>query len=245
MSETKYVVVTGASNGIGSAVATMLLDEGYGVIVTARDTSKLHGLYDGNDRAIIVPWDLSEVDDIGSYAKRVQSLTGGVFGLVHAAGVQDVMPLHLTKPNLLDKVFHLNTYASILLVTEFSKKGRYREGASFVLLSSLAAHEGTPGRGVYAASKAALEGFVVAASPELNSRGIRINCVAPGMVDTPSLENFVSMLSQEQMETLFDEYPLGIGEPEDIAFLISFLISGKSKWITGNVFKPDGGHLSR
>jgi NAD(P)-dependent dehydrogenase (short-subunit alcohol dehydrogenase family) len=245
MNEIKTVVVTGASSGIGCAVASELMNDGYNVVVTARDESKLRSLYDGNDKAIVLPWDLSEVDRIGEYAKQIRASVGEIYGLVHSAGAQDVMPLHLTKPDLLDKVFHLNTYAAILLVSEFSKKGMHGESASFVLLSSLSAHEGTPGRSVYAASKAALEGFAIAASPELNSRGVRVNCVAPGIVNTPAVEHFMRALSKEQKEKLLGEYPLGVGAPEDIARLIGFLISGKSKWITGNVFKPDGGHLAR
>ncbi|MDR0596832.1 MAG: SDR family oxidoreductase [Clostridiales Family XIII bacterium] len=241
----RTILVTGASSGIGAAVAELLLSEGYRVVATSRDGGALGGLYGGDSNAVCVPWDLSDIGRIKEYAAEVNRAAGAVSGLVHCAGAQDVMPLHLTKPELLERVFGLNSFAAILLAAAFARKGMYAESASFVLVSSLSAHEGARGRSVYAASKAALEGFTVAVSPELSDKGIRVNCVAPGIVETQSVKGFLSQLSAEQKESLLGGYPLGIGKPNDVAGLIEFLVSDKSRWISGNVFTPDGGHLAR
>jgi short-subunit dehydrogenase len=97
MNEAKCVVVTGASSGIGAAVADMLGASGYKVVVTSRDEKKLHELYDGNDRAIIIPWDLSDADNVGEYAKQVKERVGSISGLVHCAGIDKRMPIHMIK----------------------------------------------------------------------------------------------------------------------------------------------------
>jgi NAD(P)-dependent dehydrogenase (short-subunit alcohol dehydrogenase family) len=241
----KTIIVTGASSGIGAAAVTALTGAGCKVVATARDAEKLSALYGADGNVAALPWDLSDPERIADYANEAGELAGPVAGLVHCAGAQDVSPLHLTKPALLDRVFRLNTYAAVLLVSFFSKKGKYADGASFVLISSLSAHEGTRGRSVYAASKAALEGYAVAAAPELAEKGIRINCIAPGIVRTPAVDGFFKQLTDEQKDALLTEYPLGIGEPEDVAHLIEYLISDRARWITGQVLKPDGGHLSR
>jgi NAD(P)-dependent dehydrogenase (short-subunit alcohol dehydrogenase family) len=119
------------------------------------------------------------------------------------------------------------------------------DGASFVLISSLAAHEGVMGNSVYAASKAAIEGFVKSVAAELADRGIRINCLAPGVTETPMVAEYLKLLTEEQRKAHVSDYPLGIGQPSDIAYFAEYLISEKARWLTGQTFILDGGHLAR
>ncbi|MDR0519079.1 MAG: SDR family oxidoreductase [Clostridiales Family XIII bacterium] len=250
MSETgmaagRTIVVTGASSGIGKATAELLLESGYGVVATARDADRLNSIYGDRAGAHIIPWNLSEPEGIGDYAKAVHAAVGAIGGLVHSAGVFGLTPSYLIKPSVIDSIFHINTYAGMLLVSSFMKKGRYGEGASFVLISSLSAHRGVVGGSVYAASKAALEGFTIAAAPELADKNARINCIAPGTVESPMTSRGREKLDDAQIAAQHESYPLGIGTPADIGNFAEYLISDRAKWITGRTFVLDGGHLAR
>jgi len=244
----KKIIVTGASSGIGKKTAQMLMDERYKVILTARNKENLiETIKDYPSESYeIIPWDLSDVDSLTQYAKEVNEKAGSISGLVHCAGIQITVPLYLINKKRLIDIFNINTFAAINLVGLFSKRKYYIEGeTSFVLLSSIAAHEGEVGNSIYAASKGALEGFLTSAAAELVSKGIRLNIIVPGMIETNMNEEFFKYLTEEQKERFKQNYPLGYGQSEDIANMIIYLISKKSKWITGQKFIIDGGHLSR
>ncbi len=244
----KKIIVTGASSGIGKRTAQMLMDEGYKVILTARNKENLMETIKDYPIELyeIIPWDLSDIDSLPQYAKEVNEKAGPISGLVHCAGIQITVPLHLINKKRLIDIFNINTFAAINLVGLFSKRKYYVENkASFILISSIAAHEGANGKSIYAASKGALEGFLYSAAAELMDKGIRMNIIVPGMIKTNMNEEFFKNLNKEQKENIKNNYPLGFGESEDIANMIMYLLSKKSKWITGQKFIIDGGHLSR
>jgi len=245
MADRRWIVVTGASKGIGAKTAALLLESGYSVVATARGESDLRALYGDENNAVTIPWDLSDPARVLDYAKTVKEAVGAVSGLMHCAGIEKAFPIHITKPAKIEEVFNINTYAAMLLVSGFSKKGMTCDPASFVLVSSLAAHEGARGRSVYAASKAALEGFAKAAAPELAEKGIRINCIAPGIVATEMTAAYRNQLTEDQWQSLVGGYPLGVGDAHDIAAFAKYLISAEAKWITGQSYILDGGHLVR
>lgn len=245
-SERKWVIVTGASSGIGAETVRCLLDNGYSVIATARNRKKMEEMFDGEENIRIIAWDLSEIETIQDYAKAVESAVGPVSGLVHSAGIQAFSPVQRLKSDKIRTVFHINTFAGMCLVSEFSKKNRYRAGEmSVVLLSSISAHCGADGNSIYAASKGAVEGFVSGAASELAGRGIRINALVPGRVQTPMVESFTEHLSEEEFKQARKAYPLGWGEPRDIAAFTLFLLGSGARWITGQNFVADGGHTVR
>jgi NAD(P)-dependent dehydrogenase (short-subunit alcohol dehydrogenase family) len=246
--EDQWMLVAGASRGIGRATARLLLQEGYSVAASARDTEVLEKEFGGSNgsRLKILPWDFSQVEKLQEYASNVVNLTGGLSGLLYAAGMQKTLPLTQSKFPLADEIFRVNTFAAFELIRLFVKKGAYRaEGASFVLLSSLAAHEGALGTALYGASKGALEGFIPAAAAELAMKKIRLNGLALGVVQTDMSMQFIEKMSAAQKEALHAEYPLGLGEPEDAAAFIAYLLSEKGRWITGQTFTLDGGHSIR
>jgi NAD(P)-dependent dehydrogenase (short-subunit alcohol dehydrogenase family) len=247
MENKKWIVVTGASSGIGRQTAKQLLKEGYAVVATSRNGQALEAEFNSySGSCIIAPWDLSDPDKIKEYAAMVHEKVGVVHGLIHCAGIQKTLPIHMLKGGNLTEIFNVNTFSGLLLVSGFAKKGFYVEGeTSFLLMSSLAAHTGAYGKTAYAASKGALEGFVKSAAPELAEKGIRINAVAPGVVQTEMVEAHFRQLTEEQRRATAGDYPLGLGEPHDIANLLVFLIGDGSRWITGQTFIIDGGHIAR
>jgi NAD(P)-dependent dehydrogenase (short-subunit alcohol dehydrogenase family) len=245
MDKGRWIVVTGASSGVGAKTAETLLSSGYQVVVTARNGPELQALYGENQSVEIIPWDLSEPDEIRDYAKAVKEAVGPVHGLVHCAGIDKRAPVYMIKVDKIDEVFRINTYASILLVSAFSRKGVTADGASFVLISSLSAHEGAMGNSVYAASKAAVEGFVKSVAPELTEKGARINCIAPGVIETRMTTEYLNLLTEEQRDAHVGGYPLGIGKPSDIADFAEYLVSDKARWLTGQTYILDGGRLAR
>ena len=242
----EWVVVAGASKGIGRASAHKLIDLGVSVVVSARNIELLKKEFSGfdDDKVKIIPWDFSDSSSIQDYSKRVNEIAGKIKGLVYCAGIQMTLPLSMNKPEQAKKIFEINTFSAMELIRCFSKKSMASdEGASFVLISSLAAKEGALGKSLYGASKGALEGFLPSAASELAQRNIRLNIVAPGVIKTDMSSEFLNKMSKEQYESLTAAYPLGLGSPEVAANIIYWLLSDESKWVTGQTFIIDGGHI--
>lgn len=247
--EKGWVFVAGASKGIGLSASRLLLDAGYGVIAAARNRKTLDMAFEGLESLPLmkIEWDFADIGKIEEKVKvevfeKIESLAG----LVCTLGAQKTMPLTMSKFQLAEELFKINTFAPIELVRVFAKFRKIHEkGASFILFSSLAAHEGAMGKSLYAASKGALEGFLRPASSEIACRCIRLNVLVPGIVKTQMSMEFIGKMTGEQIESLSQSYPLGLGEPEQVAGLVRFLISEESKWITGQTFILDGGHSVR
>lgn len=243
-----WMLVAGASRGIGLATARALMRDGCSVVASSRDSDGLRGAFEdgASERLKFVPFDFSCVERLQDYAAEVTELTGGISGLVYAAGMQKTLPLTQSKPAVAEEIFRLNAFAAFELVRLFAKKGACAStGASFVLISSLAAHEGALGKALYGASKGALEGFIPPAAAELAVRGIRLNAVTLGVVRTDMSREFIDRMTDGQKQTLEDSYPLGLGEPEDVAEFVGYLLSDRARRITGQTFVLDGGHSVR
>lgn len=239
------ILIAGASRGIGRATAEELRKKGSSLVLSSRTQQSLEEAYSGSDVSDLafIPCDFALPENIEPFAEQIQKQVGGISGLVYCAGAQKTAPLSQCKPADIRQLFELNTFSAFELVRCFSKKSRISEnGASFVLISSLAAHEGAIGKTIYAATKGALEGFLPAAAAELAPRGIRLNIVVPGVIQTDMSMEFINKMTAEQRANLEQGYPLGLGSPEDAAHLIAFLLSEESRWITGQTFVLDGGH---
>ncbi len=246
--EKRWILVAGASRGIGFAATRLFLEEGYCVVASSRDTRALQEAFRdvSPDRIKIIPFDFTRIDELQDYASEVVTLSAGISGMLYAAGMQKTLPLSQCKPSLTEELFRLNTFAAFELIRLFSKKNAYSSvGASFVLISSLAAHEGALGKALYGASKGALEGFLPAAAAELAPKRIRLNAVTLGIIRTDMSGEFIRRMGEEQKTALLASYPLGLGEPEDAAAFIAYLISDKARWLTGQAFVLDGGHSVR
>jgi len=245
MTNKKYLVA-GASRGIGYAVAQKLLSSGNRVIAVAESAEDLLTAYDGIENVETFVCDFFDLSSIEKLAKNINAASGAIDGLVYTAGMQMTMPLAMGKPEKMQQIFTLNSFAAFELIRCFSKRKMTAEnGASFVLISSLSAHEGAAGKTLYAASKGALEGYIPPAAYELSQRNIRLNGVCFGIIDTAMSQEFLNVMSEEQRKTTEYGYPLGIGKPEDAAALICWLLSDESRWATGQIYTLDGGHSIR
>lgn len=251
------ILITGGSGGIGFRIALEVLKEGNQVIITSRNVEQVKmqliekcievgvdqsGL---EEKIQCLSWNLSQIETLEEYVSEINARWGALGGFVHCAGHDKVMPLYRNKPQDIEELFRIHVYAPMQLISLFMKKKRMEEGSGIVLISSLAAHEGAAGHTAYAAAKGALEGFLPSAACELAAKKLRLNLVVPGAVLTQMSEGYISKMTPERREEFEAEYPLGLGRPEDVAYMATYLLSERAKWLTGQKYVLDGGHLIR
>ena len=242
----KYVyLITGTSSGIGYAIARHLLVEKNYVVGVSRSTSpRLETLIDTYPNTYFHQLrDLSiDIDGLPEWVRKLSSEYGKFAGLVHSAGIQQTLPLASISYDSLLSLFEINVFAALSLAKGISdRRSNIGEGTSIVFISSIAAITGTSGIISYSASKAALNGAMRSMSRELASRKIRVNSVLPGFVETEMIEKWKKIYSTKYIDTIRSKYPLGLGSPDDVAAMVVFLLSSKSKWITGCEFNVSGG----
>jgi NAD(P)-dependent dehydrogenase (short-subunit alcohol dehydrogenase family) len=238
----KSVLVTGASSGIGLAVARRFAAEGARVICAARakeDLEKVVTELQGSGH-VALAFDSSNENEVESASAQLKSEKRVIDAAALCAGQHSIRPLQLLKACHIDELLAANL-RSTLLCTKMVMKIAPREGASIVWVSSAAAMIGNAGEVAYAASKGALLSACRSLAAELASRKIRINVVAPGIVETPMSDRWLSQLSPEQKEAVRSRHLLGFGKPEDVAAGIAFLASDEAHWITGVCLTIDGG----
>ncbi len=244
----RRILVTGASSGIGRATAIMLSRLRAEVICCGRDEARLAetaSLMTG-DRHRMEAFDLDNIDQIDEWVKKLARSTGPLFGLVHAAGVQSSLPITRVTPKHVRTLLTTNVESALALARAFgSSEVCPGPDGSLVLVSSVLASVGTRGRSAYAATKGAMEGLTPSLALELAARKVRVNCVAPSFVRTPMLGEMERFWSEEQRADVERLHPLGIGEPEDVAHAIAFLLGPCGRWITGTVLVVDGGYLAQ
>jgi NAD(P)-dependent dehydrogenase (short-subunit alcohol dehydrogenase family) len=234
----KRILITGASSGIGRACAIECSKLGAKVIITGRNKDKLEqtfSLLEGPDHKLMIA-DLSNMDDIEKLTEELPI----VDGLVNNAGIEDPKPVHFIDKEDVDTIFNINAFAPMLLVSLLTKKKKLNKKASIVFTASISGLLcSSIGGSLYSASKSALNGFIKGAALDLANKGIRLNSICPGMVKTNILQEVVD---DEELKNMTKEYPLKrLGEPNDIAYAIIFLLSDASSWITGTNLVIDGG----
>ncbi|WP_426110121.1 SDR family NAD(P)-dependent oxidoreductase [Massilia sp. PWRC2] len=231
----KRVLVTGASSGIGRAVAIECARAGAAVIASGRDQTRLDAtmarLEEGAHDSFAA--DLTDDAQLAALAAHC----GHIDGVVHCAGVDGVTPVRMLRAAFLDRVFDANFMAPILLTQKLLYQKALRNGASILYVSSIAAHTGTVGVGPYSASKAALEGLMRCLALEVAPRSMRVNALAPGLVDTPLVNEDRAWLEEKAAS-----YPMGIGRPEDVAYAAIYLLCDASRKVTGTTLHLDGGN---
>ncbi|MPT05102.1 MAG: SDR family oxidoreductase [Delftia sp.] len=233
----KRLLITGASSGIGKQTAISCSAMGAQLVITGRNLDRLHETakeLEGDGHTCIAA-DLTKEQDITLLAEN----SGQLDGILHAAGISKLAPVRLLKRAHLEEIFSHNTYAPILLTKELLIRRKISKNGSIVFISAIASHVGPLASSAYSASKAALMGATRSLALEVAKKGIRVNCISPGYVQTPMLNN----LAQDGVGTdgKYQLGPLGIGEPEDVAYAAIFYLSDASRWITRNYFIIDGG----
>ena len=223
------IVVTGACSGIGAAVAAELRSRGEEVF--AVDLK-------GGDIAI----DLLAPDAVAQLGAAIKAKYEGVMGFVHCAGFDSAAPLGLIKPETVQRLVDIHAGFPIQFFGWLQKKPNHAPSTSCVLISSLSVHEGAKTHVAYAAAKGAVEGILKPAAAELAPKGIRLNEVILGVVETEMAHTWMDKLTPEQFKAITDGYPMGLGKPKEVAKIIAFLLSTNSSWITGQTLICDGGH---
>lgn len=238
----KVAIVTGASRGIGAEIAKQLALDGYAVAInyanSAAEASKLVvQLRQAGHQAIAIKADVSSAVDVRRMFDETEAQLGKVDVLINNAGTLQVMPLAQHSDELFDQTFAINTRGTFNILREAAT--RLNDGGRIVNFSSSTVGLNLPGYSVYIASKAAVESLTQVFAKELRGRQITVNAVAPGPVAT---ELFLHGKSEEQIQNFAKMPPLErLGQPEDIASIISFLVSPAAGWVNGQILRANGG----
>lgn len=237
-----WALVTGASSGIGQAVA-IELSKTYSVVLCGRDIARLEetkALCSTENRALCWSCDVSSVETVADELKQfLQANQVTIEAFVHCAGYSKLVPVKMTSLDDIDTTFKTNVYAPFVIIQQLINR-RVNQGAlkSVVLISSNISGRGSKAFSIYGASKHAVDGLMRSLAVELAPK-VRINSICPGAIKTRMTESIFA--NEEVVERMRQAYPLGLGAPNNIADAVSFLLSEKAAWITGQSLTVDGG----
>jgi 3-oxoacyl-[acyl-carrier protein] reductase len=237
----KTALVTGASGGIGGAIARSLHAQGATVALSGRKVEALQKLADelgGGDRVHVVPGDLSTTQGAKDVAQAALDAMGKVDVLVNNAGLtRDMLAMRLKEEDW-QKVLDVNLSAAFRLSQAMLRPMMKNRFGRIINITSIVGVTGNPGQCNYAASKAGLIGMSKSLAAEVATRGITVNCIAPGFIATAMTDE----LNEDQRDSLLKNIPAGrLGAPEDIAAAAAFLSSDEAAYITGQTIHVNGG----
>jgi len=236
----KTILVTGASSGIGRAIAIACSQMGANLVITARNEIRLSetfSMLEGEGHLQICA-DLIIDKELLTLLESLPKLDG----IVNNAGIANPLVLQLTEKEDVNEILQINALVPIHLTRLVLQHKKLNKGASLVYISSINGNNcAYIGSSIYAASKSALTGFMKGVALELAPRGIRANCINPGMIETDLLKT--GSIGQEELEKDRLKYPLKrYGKPEEVASAAVYLLSDATQWITGSSLLIDGGY---
>ncbi len=240
----RVAIVTGASKGIGRVLALRLAKDGFAVVVNYASSQNaaddvVRDIETAGGQAIAVKADVATSAGMTDLFDAAEKSFGGADALVNNAGVMKLSQLTETDDAEFERHIAVNLTGTFYGIREAGK--RLREGGRIINFSSSVVGMYGPGYGPYAASKAGVEAMTHVASKELGKRRITVNAVAPGPVET---ELFMTGKSEELVQNIIRNIPLGrLGQPDDIASVVSFLASPESGWVNGQVLRANGGMI--
>lgn len=238
--ERKTILITGAGSGIGRATALQCSAMGARLVLVSLHGDKLSRTAEliGRDDTECYPVDLSDYDRLCGLVGKLPELDG-VFS---NAGIVKSLLAKFSEKNDMEQIFQVNTFSHINLVQQLIAQKKIKRGASIVFTSSMSGvFAGLIGGSLYGATKAALVGYTKALALELAPRGIRVNTLHPGMIETNLTDN--TALSRDVLDEDARNYPLGrYGKPEEVACAAVYLLSDATAWMTGTKLLIDGGY---
>ena len=238
MTEKHAIVVLGGTGAVGSALIRKLAAKGVPVVAGVRDLAKAESL-EAETGCMIHHVDASEAGSIEACVKAAADQLGAVHGIANCIGSVLLKPAHLTSDEEWDNTISVNLTSSFACVRAAAKVMR-KNGGSIVLCSSAAAQIGLSNHEAIAAAKAGIIGLALSASATYANRGIRVNAVAPGLVKSEMTRKLWE--TEEAAAMSSQMHALGrLGEPDDIASAIAFLLDPVNNWITGQTLGVDGG----
>lgn len=231
----KWLLVTGASSGIGSEIVRYLDSKGYNLVLTGRSKEKLHNVQCSliND-SLILPIDLQNLQEIETLFKKIKENSIKLGGMVHCAGVGTNLPIRSNNIEDMKSTMTTNYFSFVELGKYFSKKNYSLDESSIIAISSISPLTCYTGACNYAASKSAINTAVKIMAKEFMRRKIRVNAILPAYVNTP-------LGPAEDDELYVQQQPLGIIRAEYIAYLVEYLLSEKSRYMTGTLIPMSGG----
>ncbi|HRK07392.1 MAG TPA: beta-ketoacyl-ACP reductase [Pseudobdellovibrionaceae bacterium] len=237
----KLILVTGSSRGIGAGIAQRLAQEGAKVIVTySANEAQAQKVMEGlpGQGHLCLALNVTDENSVESVFSKISEV-GPLYGLVNNAGITRDQLLLRMKSDDFDAVMNTNLRGAFLCLRAAVKvMFKAKIPGSIVNIGSVSGEMGTPGQTNYSAAKAGLEGMTKAAAKEVASRGIRVNCVAPGYIAT----EMTGALTDDQRAKIVGQIPLGqVGAVEDIASATAFLLSNEARYITGHTLSVNGG----
>jgi 3-oxoacyl-[acyl-carrier protein] reductase len=240
--QTKCAIVTGASRGIGSVVAKRLARDGFAIIVNyagnlSQAQEVVAAIEAAGGQAVAVQADVANAADVEQLFKQTLDTYGRIDVVVNNAGIMPLSPIAKGDAASFDKVIATNLRGAFLVLAQAAQ--HISEGGRIIAFSSSVLAKAFPTYGAYIASKAGVEGLVHVLTNELRGRNITVNAVAPGPVGT---DLFLKGKTQAQIEELSKLPPLErLGQPEDIANVVSFLAGPDGGWVNGQVLRANGG----
>jgi NAD(P)-dependent dehydrogenase (short-subunit alcohol dehydrogenase family) len=237
--ETKCLLITGASSGLGRQVAITASQAGATLIITGRNSERLletFNLLNGTGH-ISIPADLTKDEDINELVSQLP----GVHGVFFSVGISTILPVSFISREKLSHDMSVNFMAPVLLTTALLRaKKLVNKDCSLLYMSTISTVYPFVGGGMYISARAAIEGYARVLALELAPKGIRVNCLRSGFVKTPMLDQTAKM-SQEVVGKIEKQQPLGIGEPEDVANTAIFYFADASRWVSGTNLILGGG----
>ncbi|MEO7273522.1 MAG: SDR family oxidoreductase [Vicinamibacterales bacterium] len=243
----RTVLITGGSSEIGRETARVVSELGARVIVSGRHPGQLEETLTclAPGAHAIEPFDLTDLEALPEWVRGLARRYGPFNGLLHAAGVQTTIGVRGLSVEVLHRTFRVNLDAAVMLAKGFRQKGCCTPSSSLVFISSMAAIVGSPAMAAYAASKAALIGLARSLAIELAREGIRVNCVAPGLIASGMGDQLRQTVGNQRFAELIAQTPLGAGTAADIAHAAGYLLSDASRWVTGHTLVVDGGFTAQ
>jgi NAD(P)-dependent dehydrogenase (short-subunit alcohol dehydrogenase family) len=239
----KRILVTGASSGLGRAIAVSCARMGAEIIATGRDSERLaetldllHSVSAREHRSVVADLTSSEHRQL-----LIDQLGGNLNGLVHSAGISRLCPVRMLSEAHIREVTGINVEAPMLLTQAVLKRNLLLPDSSVLFIASIAAHIGVPGVGVYSGTKAAIIAMARCLALEVVKRRIRVNCLSPSLVQTPLFDEAAKSVGDESITRQQMNHPLGFGKPSDVANAAIYMLSDASRWVTGTTLVMDGG----